>query len=173
MLARAHSFGAISNWLLARLNHSSFDSTPYTNPVYLLAWLCTMVGAFIRKRCYDAMGDMFTFELSIRKNHRLVTTGPYGFVRHPSYTAAALTASGALACHTLPGSYFKEEISALLSPWLVQATILGCWCMGSLLGIFILTHRIPLEDAMLRREFGLQWDEWAKRVPYSLIPGIC
>jgi protein-S-isoprenylcysteine O-methyltransferase Ste14 len=118
------------------------------------------------------MGEMFTFELSIRKNHRLVTTGPYAFVRHPSYTAATLTTFGALACHTLPGSYFMEEVSHFLSPWLVQATALGFWLTGFFLAVVLLAQRIPLEDATLRREFGSQWDEWARQVPYRLIPGI-
>jgi protein-S-isoprenylcysteine O-methyltransferase Ste14 len=118
------------------------------------------------------MGEMFTFELSIRKNHRLVTTGPYAFVRHPSYTAATLTAFGALACHTLPGSYFMEEVSNLVSPWLAQAVALGFWLIGFVLAILMLTQRISLEDTMLRREFGSQWDEWARRVPDRLIPGI-
>ena len=43
-----------------------FDSI-FQPPIYLLAWICTVVGTFIRKRCYVATGEMFTFKL---KNHR-------------------------------------------------------------------------------------------------------
>lgn len=32
--------------------------------------------------------------------------------------------------------------------------------------------RIPMEDAMLRKQFGQEWEEWARRVPYALIPGV-
>ena len=32
------------------------------------------------------LGHMFTFEVGIRKDHRLVQTGPYAILRHPSYT---------------------------------------------------------------------------------------
>lgn len=28
------------------------------------------------------------------------------------------------------------------------------------------------EDEYLRKEFGKQWDDWAKKVPYRYIPGI-
>ncbi|KAH9932999.1 uncharacterized protein B0H18DRAFT_871008, partial [Fomitopsis serialis] len=36
-----------------------------------------------------------------------------------------------------------------------------------------LIARAPQEDAMLRREFGKEWEEYARRVPYRLrVPGV-
>ena len=32
--------------------------------------------------------------------------------------------------------------------------------------------RMSKEDITLRNEFGKKWDDWAKRVPYSIFPGI-
>ena len=32
--------------------------------------------------------------------------------------------------------------------------------------------RTGAEDAALRKQFGSAWDEWAKKVPYLVIPGI-
>lgn len=32
--------------------------------------------------------------------------------------------------------------------------------------------RVAKEEQMLKRAFGKQWREWAKRVPYKLFPGI-
>lgn len=32
------------------------------------------------------LGEFFTFEVVIRKNHQLITTGPYKYLMHPSYT---------------------------------------------------------------------------------------
>ena len=32
--------------------------------------------------------------------------------------------------------------------------------------------RMKKEDAALRNQFGEKWDNWAKRVPYSIFPGI-
>ena len=37
--------------------------------------------------------------------------------------------------------------------------------------IFILA-RMSKEDIALRSQFGKKWDDWAKRVPYSIFPGI-
>lgn len=45
------------------------------------------------------MGSMFTFEMSIRKNHELVTSGPYAIVRHPGYTSVMLVVIGMLLVH--------------------------------------------------------------------------
>jgi protein-S-isoprenylcysteine O-methyltransferase Ste14 len=36
---------------------------------------------------------------------------------------------------------------------------------------FVLT-RMSKEDMALRNQFGKKWDDWAKRVPYSIFPGI-
>jgi protein-S-isoprenylcysteine O-methyltransferase Ste14 len=32
--------------------------------------------------------------------------------------------------------------------------------------------RARREDTMLRREFGQEWEKWAQKTPYRLIPGI-
>ena len=32
--------------------------------------------------------------------------------------------------------------------------------------------RMSKEDIALRNQFGKEWDDWAKRVPYSIFPGI-
>jgi len=40
------------------------------------------------------------------------------------------------------------------------------------LGSFLLMSRMSKEDIALRNQFGKKWDDWAKRVPYSIFPGI-
>jgi protein-S-isoprenylcysteine O-methyltransferase Ste14 len=57
------------------------------------SFLATM-GGYIRWECYSALGRLFTFEMSIRDDHRLVTGGPYGWVRHPGYTSVLSTFIG-------------------------------------------------------------------------------
>ena len=32
--------------------------------------------------------------------------------------------------------------------------------------------RMSKEDIVLRNHFGKEWDDWARRVPYSIFPGI-
>ena len=37
---------------------------------------------------------------------------------------------------------------------------------------FFALARMSKEDIALRNQFGEKWDDWAKRVPYSIFPGI-
>ena len=41
-----------------------------------------------------------------------------------------------------------------------------------ILGMIFLLPRMSKEDAALRNKFGKKWDDWARRVPYSVFPGI-
>ena len=129
-----------------------------------------MAGALIRKACYREMGKHFTFEITIHEDHRLVTSGPYSFVRHPSYFAMCLVATGSALCLLGEGS------------WLVECGILDS-SIGRTFAVFwfadmcfapavMLFTRVKVEDDMLKKTFGKQWEDWAKRTPYAVIPGI-
>ncbi len=52
---------------------------------------------------------MFTFELARNKDHRLVTTGPYAIVRHPSYTGILFAMWGFVICLTGRNSWLRES----------------------------------------------------------------
>ncbi|KAF8893028.1 hypothetical protein BD779DRAFT_1508412 [Infundibulicybe gibba] len=122
--------------------------------VFLGAGLAGL-GAFIRYRCYQVLGRFFTFERSIKRNHELVTTGPYSIVRHPSYAGTMLVYTGMALCHWYRGRGFVYGFTAL-----IIATILP------LLG------RMSKEDEMMKVAFGDAWIRWARQVPYALIPGV-
>jgi protein-S-isoprenylcysteine O-methyltransferase Ste14 len=82
------------------------------------------------------------------REHSVISTGPYRYVRHPMYAGALL---------------FFAGMSLLLGSWwgLVPAVVLAV-----LFGI-----RIPIEEQALRA--GLDgYDIYAKRVRYRLIPLI-
>lgn len=49
---------------------------------------------------------------------------------------------------------------------------MGCYLVFVMGGITVALVRPHVEDALLRERFGAEWDEWAKRVPYRLIPYI-
>lgn len=55
------------------------------------------------------MGDMFTFEIKVQNEHRLVTWGPYAYVRHPSYTGLVMTFAGLALWQAAPGSWIRES----------------------------------------------------------------
>ncbi|KAK7458116.1 hypothetical protein VKT23_010024 [Stygiomarasmius scandens] len=79
------------------------------SPQLMLGAIMTLIGGFLRSKCYKAMKELFTFELSVRKGHRLVTWGPYTYVRHPSYTGALLAGSGTILSLVVGrGSWARE-----------------------------------------------------------------
>ena len=141
------------------------------SPLYLLGVVLLVVGAAMRQVCYDALGRFFTFQLAVFKEHKLVTRGPYSLVRHPSYTAFLVARAGLSVVQVFPGSYVFE--SGLLSTHWWTAITIGLWEAWILSIVFeIVVLRIPREDAVLKTEFGREWEVWAEKTPYRLVPYI-
>ncbi|KAF8919974.1 hypothetical protein CPB85DRAFT_1429446 [Mucidula mucida] len=139
------------------------------SPLFLLGTLLTVIGGYIRYRCYRELGSLFTFEMSIRADHRLITTGPYAVVRHPGYLGVVCAVLGIVCWHGSSGSWartcgaFDTKLFQVLSlVFLILVTIIT---MG-------LMRRMSKEDEALRKEFHQDWDEWAELVPCKLIPGV-
>ena len=82
------------------------------------------------------------------RRQKVVTTGPYSFVRHPMYLGViVLVLSSSLALGSLWG-----------------------FVPGALIGLLYVIRTI-LEDRMLKEELD-GYEEYAMRVRYRLIPGI-
>ncbi|PPQ70429.1 hypothetical protein CVT25_004301 [Psilocybe cyanescens] len=170
ILANRKPSSPISALLLRNLlaSPTSISSIRISAP-FLLGISLTLVGTIVRMHCYRTLGKLFTFELSIMKDHTLITTGPYAYVRHPSYTGLIVTIVGGYLSHISEGSWVRE--SGLLETT-VGLGILVVFITIGLAVILSLLLRIPSEDMILRRRFGVEWEEWARRVPYKIVPGI-
>lgn len=131
--------------------------------------LAVAFGGWVRKECYREMGKQFTFQVGIREGHKLVTTGPYAVVRHPSYSAALLVVIGIVCFHSSPGSWLRE--SGVLNTNTGRILVYGITAILTI-PVVMLKRRWEKEDEMLRNEFGKQWNEWAKRVPCAVLPGV-
>ena len=87
--------------------------------------------------------------IALYQDHKLVTCGPYSFVRHPMYSAAIALWLGA-ALGTLN--------------WL----LLGLF---PLLVFIMLRFPVRQEEALLKEKFGKEFNEYAGKTP-RIIPGI-
>ncbi|KAI0720592.1 hypothetical protein C8T65DRAFT_633661 [Cerioporus squamosus] len=139
-----------------------------TSP-FLLGTLLCAVGGVMRIFCYRALGRHFTFELSLRKDHKLVTDGPYSIVRHPSYTALIMVTIGTLLCLTSTGSWLSE--SGIMGT-LIGRLLIAAWAAEVTWIPIVMIMRVGTEDEILRNEFRDEWLAWSKRTPYKLIPGL-
>ncbi len=93
-----------------------------------------------------ALGKMYSAEVTIQKNHQLVTTGLYHNIRHPRYLGVIFIAVGL-------STLFRSWIGLVVSiPLLV-----------------VLLFRIKDEEALLSEEFGLEWEAYCKQ-SWLLIP---
>ncbi|KAJ6499405.1 hypothetical protein C8R45DRAFT_1093614 [Mycena sanguinolenta] len=141
----------------------------YVSPLFIFGIFLTICGASLRSWCYYELGNLFTFEVSIRDDHRLIQTGPYTTVRHPGYLGVLLTVIGVFCWTACPGSWLRE-CGALKTVVGLSAVII--W---SALVIFItvgLLLRISVEDEALEQRFGEDWVQWSVEVPYKLVPGV-
>ncbi|KAF8173889.1 hypothetical protein K438DRAFT_1908967 [Mycena galopus ATCC 62051] len=167
IVARGRPQSIRSQLLISALTlGGDLPSVRLTTPLVLGSGL-VVSGALLRLLCYQALGRHFTFETGITRNHRLITTGPYGLIRHPSYTGALLAYIGLLLYYGSRGSWFRECA--------FKGSILGSiFCAGYVFATSLvvagLLSRIPKEEEGLKREFGVEWDAWAARVPYLLVP---
>ena len=119
---------------------------------------------------YRHLGRFFRFEFSIQKNHELVVSGPYSVVRHPSYTGLILVFAGMIPWYLSKGSWILE--SGLWNTMLGKMLVVLYFGVLNITASIFTIARMSKEDITLRNEFGKKWDDWAKRVPYSIFPGI-
>ncbi|OBZ73651.1 hypothetical protein A0H81_06272 [Grifola frondosa] len=168
----AHNFPAhpLAAPVLDVLSRSTSATGVRLSSTFLAGWGLFATGTLIRVACYRYLGRFFTFKLALRDEHRLITSGPYAVVRHPAYTGAIVLFAGIAMFQLGPGSWWRECMGLWDS---VPGKALTAVWMGVLSAIPISVFmRTGAEDKILRDEFKMQWDVWARNTPYKLIPGI-
>lgn len=115
------------------------------------------------------MHRFFTFEVTIQKGHELITAGPYSVVRHPGYSGSLAVYIGMFCWYGARGSWLRE--SGVLGTAGGQI-IFGFLAVAKIVNLIGLLKRMPFEDMLLKNKFGEVWSEWARKVPYSLIPWV-
>lgn len=108
-----------------------------------------LIGVTLRWWAIRTLGGQFTRNLQVDADHVLVVGGPYRYIRHPSYTGAILMLAG-------------------VGLGLGNALSLGACLVLSAIGYI---RRIPREEALLNRELGEPYIEYASN-KRRLVPGV-
>lgn len=177
IFARQYPHFEPSHKIISLLNYRTASDIDYLNfsqairftHASIIGCACVVMAGFVRLSCYRALGRHFTFELSILKEHKLITTGPYSVVRHPAYTGSILALFGNCLSQLTPGSWLRE--SGVLGTW-PGLSLFVTWSSLAVYGVATLFKRVKIEDSFLKEEFGQQWVEWEKMVKFMMIPGV-
>ena len=157
----------ILSGVCAGSSHSLPDLSTIS-PLFMLGVGMMYTSGTLRLWCYKTLGSLFTFEVTIRPNHKLITSGPYAIVRHPSYTAILIMFIGVSLAVFCPGSYVSE-CGIMSTP---AGGILAAWVVILVYIILAVWGRGKIEDEGLKKEFGETWDSYSSSVPFRFIPGF-
>jgi len=77
-----------------------FPSTTvrYPRGFYLFGFLLFLGGLILRWYSIGYLGRYFTVDVSISAEHKLIDSGPYRYIRHPTYTGALVAFLGLGFC---------------------------------------------------------------------------
>jgi protein-S-isoprenylcysteine O-methyltransferase len=117
--------------------------------VRYLGVMLFVVGLSIRWYSIIHLGRFFTVNVAIAANHRLIDTGPYRFVRHPSYTGALMAFLGLGLCLDNWASLLIMTVPVLL----------------------VFLWRMRVEEAALLQGLGDVYRDYMSRTK-RLIPGV-
>lgn len=116
-------------------------------------WL-TWVGVFImisgigfRQYAISTLGKFFTSSIQIKKDHAIIRTGPYRYIRHPSYLGILTLAVG---------------LGIALANWI---SLIVCVVLPAI----ALINRIQFEEKELEKHFGPQYQDYRKHT-WRIIP---
>jgi protein-S-isoprenylcysteine O-methyltransferase Ste14 len=113
---------------------------PYNATVFGGALVLVWAGIALRVWCFITLGRYFTFTVQTSADQPIITSGPYRWLRHPSYLGLLLIIAGI-------GVTYENPVSA--------AAIIG----GVLVGLI---NRIRVEEAALAATKGAAYSEYAK-----------
>jgi protein-S-isoprenylcysteine O-methyltransferase Ste14 len=114
----------------------------------MIGLVMTFIGFSLMNWSVITLGRQFSVDVTIQENHKLITIGPYGYIRHPRYLGIIL---------------FLTGIPLVFNSWIFIIT-------GALL-VLVLMWRIKDEEKMMHEEFKGDWVEY-KKSTHSLIPFI-
>jgi protein-S-isoprenylcysteine O-methyltransferase Ste14 len=139
--------GLLAGYLPAYADRKGF----WTIDADTVRWLGVILfaaGGALRLWPVFILGRRFSGLVAIQPGHKLVTNGPYGIIRHPSYAGLLVNSLGwALV--------FRSGVGVMLMLLIIPPLI----------------ARIRAEEALLRTQFAGEYDAYCART-WRLLPGI-
>jgi protein-S-isoprenylcysteine O-methyltransferase Ste14 len=107
-----------------------------------------LTGALFAAWGKTRLGRLFSPQLGVQEGHRLVTTGPYGVVRHPIYLG--------LIDFIIGSALYLNDVALLAVAFLF---------------VIYFAAQIRIEERFFAAHFGTEWLEYQARTP-ALFPRI-
>ena len=130
------TFGSMAEYFFFRFGNFSWAAL-------IIGIICAVVSFKLRWAAIAALGKFWSLHVEMRDNHEFVQSGPFRFLRHPTYFSMILeTAAFGLIC--------------------------SAWVMLSVVPIFFiiaLIMRLRLEEPALVEKFGDAYRDSQRRVP--------
>jgi protein-S-isoprenylcysteine O-methyltransferase Ste14 len=100
-----------------------------------------LTGVAFRWWAIATLGKFFTFDVAVQSSQTVVETGPYRYLRHPSYTGALMTLVG---------------IGLALGNWAGMLALLACMAIAY-------SYRISVEERALVAALGEPYKQYMRR----------
>lgn len=126
----------------------SLHITPIQGPAIRSAGVAVyLVGLGLRFWSMRTLGREFSYDLKVHQGQVLVASGPYAWIRHPSYTGLLLWSVGI----------------AMWNPSLPGMVILVITTLPQMV------YRIRIEEQILAAHFGSKWQHY-RQCTWALVP---
>jgi protein-S-isoprenylcysteine O-methyltransferase Ste14 len=139
--------------LVAPILEYRYKHSPEVPPVQWWNWLgllLLIIGSALRLWAIHQAGESFTPHLKVEVKQKIVITGPYAYMRHPSYL----------------GTFFSYLGIAILFSSVLASIALVVFVVPALI------WRIIKEEKLLASHFNEAWKKYQSQTPWRLIPGV-
>ncbi|KAJ3912116.1 hypothetical protein F5877DRAFT_54503 [Lentinula edodes] len=137
------------------------------SPFFVIGIVAVVLGSYIRLDCFKTLGKLFTFDLTVHPEHRLVTSSFYAYVRHPAYTGSMLLVAGIAFSHLTEGSWLTE-----CGPLKSNGSALVVWAAWWVWTLAVGVSRAEAEDKQMQKMFPGEWERYAENVAWWFFPGL-
>ena len=117
--------------------------------VQALGLMVMILGMVFREWSISVLGSSFSTRVVIMEGQRLITRGPYRWIRHPAYGGALLTIVG---------------VPLALGTWAGALVTVG-------VGAAVYSYRARVEEQALVGAFGDEYREYRRRT-WKFLPGL-